>query len=94
VKVGENSEELKQHYENPFTVDDHKKMVEKLLEVRGKCIICGYETDLYEEFLSNAWYQDLVDIITVTSSGFGGNLIELREVEEYIWTNFEPNILW
>ena len=92
VKPREGSKKLKKHYENHFTVDDHRRMVQELLKVKGKVLVCGYETELYDELLENGWKRHFLDRITVASSSFGGNLPEIREANEFIWTNFEPNI--
>jgi DNA adenine methylase len=89
MKQSENSDKLKRHYKHSPSVQFHRDMVAQLLDVRCKVILCGYKTPVYDPLLTNGCHEMLLDIIPVPSARFSGTE---KYAEEFIWTNFNPNI--
>lgn len=88
---------IKKHYKNHFTLEDHAKMVDLLVDAKCKVMINGYndmikghDKPLYGKLIENGWQKRELDIIPVRSATFGGG--EMREAVEHLWTNFEQNI--
>ena len=43
-------------YEDEMTDEDHEKLLELLLETKGKVVVSGYPNELYEDYLGD-WYK-------------------------------------
>jgi len=64
--------------------DDHERLLEALLQVRGKVILSGYPSPLYDEKLSS-WYRLECDIACHAQSGK-----QKQRKTEVLWLNYPP----
>lgn len=67
----------KRHYAYEFSDADHEALLDQLVDFKGKVIISGYESDMYEEYLSG-W--DKRTRITSVETG--------SKRREVLWCNF------
>lgn len=42
-------------YENDFTNEQHMKLIKRLLEMKGMCILSGYANDIYKQLEQTGW---------------------------------------
>lgn len=70
-------------YKHPFTVNDHKKLVENLLSTKNKALLCGYDNALYQRLEENGFQKYFIGLVNVSSASSG------KKVKEYVWCNFE-----
>ncbi|MFJ7915429.1 MULTISPECIES: hypothetical protein [unclassified Lysinibacillus] len=84
-KTGEAIETL--GYEDPFTLQDHEKLLDYLITTKNKVILCGYKNPIYKRRLEDdkqSGFKDhFVGLVNVSSSSTG------RKQEEFIWCNFD-----
>lgn len=84
-KTGEAIETL--GYEDPFTLQDHEKLLDYLTSTKNKVILCGYPNPIYKRRLEDdersGFKAHFVGLVNVSSSSTG------RKRREYIWCNFE-----
>lgn len=65
-----------------MTEDDHKKLCEALVAFKGKVLISGYDSELYDSYFVN-WQKIFRDIVNHSSQG------KKKEIKrEIIWKNF------
>lgn len=65
-----------------MTEDDHKKLCEALVNFKGKVLISGYDSELYDSYFVN-WQKMFRDIVNHSSQG------KTKEYKrEIIWKNF------
>ncbi|KAA8668355.1 DNA adenine methylase [Clostridium sp. HV4-5-A1G] len=69
-------------YKYEMTEQDHIELLEILLQHKGKIILSGYQSDLYDKMLKG-WHKKSVK---GQAEYYGADR------EEVIWTNFEPPI--
>lgn len=65
-------------YRHEMTDADHEELLKTLLRSRAKIIISGYESDLYNDYLSG-WYKERFKSHTITG----------KQREEVVWRNYE-----
>ena len=70
------------YYATAFTVDDHRRLAKRLRNIRGKALVCGVPSPLYDDLFGD-WQRETLTA-TVHSSGSA----EKETVEETIWTNY------
>ncbi len=83
-----------------MSLDDHKRLIAAVLTVKGKVILSGYASDLYDKAL-RAWNRREVNVLCssrVMTEGYDTSK-KRPERTEVIWTNFdveEPEVvsLW
>lgn len=65
-----------------MTEDDHKKLCETLVSFKGKVLISGYDSELYNTYFQN-WHKIFRDIVNHSSQN------KTKEYKrEHIWRNF------
>lgn len=69
----------KRMYACEFDNEDHERLLSILVNFKGYVILSGYQSDLYDERLSD-WYK--LEFHSVTESG--GRKLEV------LWCNYEP----
>jgi len=85
-------------YKYEMTIEDHKDLLELLLNIKGKVMLSGYNNDLYKSYLDekNSWYR--VDYKAVCyaagatrNSGLQGKGVKLLKQPriESVWMNYE-----
>lgn len=71
------------HYQYDFSLDQHKELLEVLKNHKGKVMVSGYQSDLYNEHLQ-LWPQIKKQVkVGITSE-------KKSDREEVAWCNFEP----
>jgi DNA adenine methylase len=70
-----------------MSLEDHKRLVDVLLSIRGKALLCGYDNDVYKVLEDNGWRKLEIVIPTfLTNSKQTGGVRNLRS--EYVWLNY------
>lgn len=72
-------------YLHEMSIEDHKELVQQLLNLKGKAILCGYDNPIYECLVENGWRKKSVGIFSKTSSNISGNAPMANEL---VWINF------
>jgi DNA adenine methylase len=69
--------------------DDHKKLVEVLLRIKGKALLCGYRNKIYEKLEKAGWFVKRFRLPTSMPrpDQTGG---KRRYRFEYVWLNYKP----
>lgn len=79
----------KKSYKYEMTATDHKRLVDILLQVKGKVILSGYENDIYNTLEEAGWHKILLKEVAKASINDARN--ENRG-QEYVWVNFKEEI--
>lgn len=75
-----NTRKNKKVYENELDDERHKELIEKLLKIKGKAILSGYENDIYKKLETNGWNK--TKFIIKSTSGHA----ECKNTrEEIVW---------
>lgn len=69
----------KRLYAHEYSVEDHEALLNMLVDFKGKVILSGYESDLYNDRLDD-WYKVYFDVTAELGT-------KRREV---LWCNFKP----
>ena len=79
----------KTYSEHSWTVEQHKILVDRLLETKAKVILSGYDNPIYGALEDAGWLKIKLKDVHIASS------VSDRKESEYIWINFEvsPYIL-
>ena len=84
-------------YKHEMTIEDHKDLLELLLNIKGKVMLSGYNNELYETYLNNRNGWSRIDYKTVChavgktrNSGLQGNGVLLLNQPriESVWVNY------
>jgi site-specific DNA-adenine methylase len=70
-------------YVHPFTIKDHKVLMDNLLSTKNKVLLFGYRNEFYKRLEENGFQRHFIGLVNVPSSG------KAKKVKEYIWYNFE-----
>jgi DNA adenine methylase len=69
-------------------LEDHRRLVDVLLSIRGKALLCGYDNDVYRVLENNGWRKlEIVIPTNFTNPKQTGGVRKLRS--EYVWLNYE-----
>jgi DNA adenine methylase len=70
-------------------VEDHGRLVEVLLSIEGKAMLCGYENEVYKALEKRGWKKIGFTVITnMTNPRQTGGKRKRRK--EYVWINYKP----
>jgi len=72
-----------EYYGTNFDENEHKKLINLLLNLKGKAILSGYKNKLYEKLEENGWTRFDYKIQKFTSPK--------KRIEESLWINFDHN---
>lgn len=72
-------------YDHEMTCQDHSELLDTLKQVKGKVVLSGYRSRLYDEVLAN-WTRHDFDLPNNAASGK-----DKRRMTECLWINFEPS---
>ncbi|MHC5215222.1 DNA adenine methylase [Enterococcus sp. LJL128] len=72
------------HYKHGFTNQQHEELLHSLLNYKGKVILSGYHSGMYDDALSS-WYTD------TKKTKVGITTEKKSERTEVIWMNFQPD---
>lgn len=71
----------KRIYEHEMTDEEHIELLQAILEFKGKVIISGYESDMYNSYLEG-WYRETAKVNTEMG----------KSATEVIWMNYRPHM--
>lgn len=75
----------KKSYKHEMSEEDHRRLVQALLKIKGKAILSGYDNEIYLELEKNGWTKKLLKEATKSSV----NIDRLNnKAEEFVWINF------
>lgn len=69
----------KRHYKHEFSDADHERLLDCLVDFKGKVILSSYESSMYSNYL-NEWHKIYINANTEAGASR----------TEILWTNFEP----
>lgn len=78
------SEWVSDHYKYGFTKQQHEELLDALIKFSGLAIVSGYESDLYNDALSD-WH------IIKKETKVGITTEKKSDRTEVLWLNYEPN---
>lgn len=83
-------------YSHEMDDDQHNKLINALLDVKGKVILSGYDSDMYHVLDSHGWNRyekNLMCNMTCRTRGSGlksdGSGTKDKSRKEIVWTNFK-----
>lgn len=71
-------------YDHEMTADDHTELLAVLRACRGKVMLSGYRSQLYDDMLAD-WQRVDFDLPNNAAGG-----ASKRRMTECVWCNFEP----
>lgn len=77
----------KEVYEHEMTEEQHIKLVDTLLEVKGKVVLSGYDHKIYDRLEQNGWEKVLIGKYAKRSQK--SNYGKLEKGTEFVWINYE-----
>lgn len=81
-----NTRKSKKAYGNlELNEEEHKKIVEKLLVIKGQAIVSGYDSDIYNKLVDYGWNKE--EVYLKTSTTVNGNNNGKRK--EVLWYNIK-----
>ncbi|MDS0525908.1 DNA adenine methylase [Clostridium sp. SHJSY1] len=73
----------KKVYSNEFTLKNHKELINKLLTLKGKSVISGYDSSIYDNLVENGWRKEIIK--SKTSATINNKKRINRDSNEVIW---------
>ena len=75
-------------YQHEMSLEDHVRLLETILRVKGKVLLSGYPNKLYDEYLSG-WQTK--DFEIASRSTIGSSLVEHKKSPriERVWMNYQ-----
>jgi DNA adenine methylase len=72
-----------------MSVEDHERLVDVLLNVEGKAMLCGYDNEIYKKLEESGWKKIRFKVMTYFTNPrqTGG---KRRRRKEYVWINYKP----
>lgn len=72
--------------------EKHEELVSKLLTVKGKVILSGYDNKIYNRLINNGWKK--VFLGEFNKTGQKDNNGKMTKGKEFVWINYkiEDNI--
>ena len=77
-------------YENEMTNADHIQFLETITKIKGKAIISGYDSELYNDYLSN-WNKREIETISCNANLRYAVNKKRFHIIECLWYNYEHN---
>lgn len=77
----------KEVYEHEMTEEQHIKLVDTLLEVKGKVVLSGYDHKIYDRLEQDGWEKVLIGKYAKRSQR--SNDGKLDKGAEFVWINYE-----
>lgn len=81
---------MKKGYDHEMSENDHRKLIDVLLHIKGKVVLSGYEHEIYKPLESNGWKKIILGEYAKRSENT--NKDELSKGQEFVWINYEINI--
>lgn len=77
-------------YGHDMSIEEHSRLLDLVRNLRGKAMISGYDSVLYEQRLEH-WHKLTFVVAVRTSTAFKGERAEAAKSRECVWLNYEPN---
>ena len=77
----------KKSYDYEMTNEQHKELVDVLINVKGKVVLSGYDHPIYNKLLENGWSKVVLGEYAKRSEK--SNEGELSKGKEFVWVNYE-----
>ena len=77
----------KKSYDCEMTNEQHKELVDVLINVKGKVVLSGYDHPIYNKLLENGWSKVVLGEYAKRSEK--SNEGELSKGKEFVWVNYE-----
>ena len=78
----------KKSYDCEMTNEQHNKLVDTLINVKGKVILSGYDHEIYNKLLDNGWKKIILGEYSKRSQK-ANNGKELEKGKEFVWINYD-----
>ena len=79
----------KRVYEYEMSNEQHRKLVDILLNIKGKAILSGYDHEIYNTLLENGWKK--VFLGEYSKSCIKAENSKKNKGQEFVWINFDTN---
>lgn len=73
-------------YDNEMPIEKHEELIEKLLHIKGKVVLSGYENDTYNILTNNNWKK--INIGDYNNRCGDSEGIKTKTKDEYVWLNY------
>ena len=77
----------KKSYDCEMTNEQHKELIDVLINVKGKVVLSGYDHPIYNKLLENGWSKVVLGEYAKRSEK--SNEGELSKGKEFVWVNYE-----
>ena len=77
----------KKSYDCEMTNEQHKELIDVLINVKGKVVLSGYDNPIYNKLLENGWNKVVLGEYAKRSEK--SNEGELSKGKEFVWVNYE-----
>lgn len=78
-------------YKHEMSNEDHKDLVNMLLRVKGKCLLSGYDNEIYRTLEHNGWHTSSFTVRESRNNLNNGSNVH-KYVTEKIWYNYEVSL--
>jgi len=75
-------------YEHEMTAEDHARLVDILIRLKGKAMLSGYDTPVYESLIAAGWRKYVMGEQAVTVNKKANGEKRLTRIE-CVWENYE-----
>lgn len=77
-------------YEHDFADVEHRELVEAILRLRGKVVLSGYQTDLYQDLIAAGWQSHEKNTVSLgvaktRAAGKGDGVLKDQRRTEVLW---------
>ena len=77
-------------YDKEMPLEKHEELIDKLLNIKGKVVLSGYDNDTYNKLTDNGWKKiNIGDYKNRCREDNNG--LKTRTKEEYVWINYNLN---
>lgn len=77
----------KKVYDNEMSIEKHEELIKKLLEVKGKVVLSGYDNEIYNRLIENGWQK--INIGEYKNRCRDSEGKKTLTKNECLWINFE-----
>ena len=77
-------------YANEMTDEDHNRLADMLLHIKGKAMLSGYDTPLYAPLEDAGWRKLSVGSSAMAIKRTAGK--ERMRKDEFVWVNYEASV--
>lgn len=74
-------------YDKEMPIEKHKELVDRLLRLNGKCVLSGYDHEIYDILTLNGWVKLNIGEYKNRCGDASGKKTSTKD--EYVWLNYE-----